>query len=68
MGDQRRTGRRCSHRWGYLDRDGKTWNVCSRCGKGELWEGGMLCKTSYPGVELFDDADSFLDALEADDA
>jgi hypothetical protein len=49
----------CDHAWTYREVDGRTWNVCYRCGFGERWEGGMLCEST-------DDVESArLDEFEA---
>ena len=53
-------GERCTHGWTYVERDGQTWNVCLRCGRGELWAGGQLISST-------DTAESaILDALLAE--
>jgi len=39
---------RCEHVWDFADREGTTWNVCIRCGRGELWADGMLISSTDP--------------------
>lgn len=62
MSDHRNIADACDHYWTFREIDGETWNVCIRCGFGEMWAGGMLCKST-------DDAESErLSALEPEGA